>query len=317
VPALPSAGLRRWRRTRILATVAVRDEMRFLPGTIENLAAQFDGIVALDDGSTDGSAEFLAAHPAVIELVRVPAGRPNWDEPGNHRRVIEAAVRHGAEWIYAADADERVERDFRVRAERVIARGRPLGLTAYGVRFREMWTPKAYRCDGIWGRKAAARLFQVRPGMVLDDRALHVHKAPLDGMKPWLGYPIAALELYHLRMIDPANRAARRARYERLDPDRRWQPIGYAYLTDERGLRLRRISAARGYEPAYGSRSPTLRAGAPAQISHGPVDSVSTDPAPTTVPSATTSGRSPRASSVAPEQRITSSPMLKPPNGRG
>jgi hypothetical protein len=48
-------------------------------------------------------------------------------------------------------------------------------------------------------------------------------------------------------MLLPEDRAARRHRYELADPDRRWQRIGYEYLTDTRGLELRRIPARRGY----------------------------------------------------------------------
>ncbi len=48
-------------------------------------------------------------------------------------------------------------------------------------------------------------------------------------------------------MLRPEDREARRQRYERADPDRRWQRIGYEYLTDGRGLTLRRISPHRGF----------------------------------------------------------------------
>ena len=55
-------------------------------------------------------------------------------------------------------------------------------------------------------------------------------------------YPVADLEVYHLRMLEPADREARRRRYEALDPDAAFQPgLGYAYLTDEAGLRLRQV----------------------------------------------------------------------------
>jgi hypothetical protein len=47
----------------------------------------------------------------------------------------------------------------------------------------------------------------------------------------------------------PDDRRARRAKYERLDPDNRWQSIGYAYMTDEAGLRLETLPPGRDYEP--------------------------------------------------------------------
>ena len=54
---LPGTGAR---KTRLLALLAVRDGMRFLPGFLRNVAPQVDGIVALDDGSSDDSPELLA-----------------------------------------------------------------------------------------------------------------------------------------------------------------------------------------------------------------------------------------------------------------
>jgi glycosyltransferase involved in cell wall biosynthesis len=104
--------------------------MRFLPGSLANIARQVDGIVAIDDGSTDGSAALLATRPEVIELLRLPADRPAWDEIANHRRLVVVALRHGGEWLVCVDADERLEADFRARAERVIKRGRLFGYSA-------------------------------------------------------------------------------------------------------------------------------------------------------------------------------------------
>ena len=247
---VPSRGLRPpRRRVRLLALLQARNEIACLPGFVANLAPQVDGIVALDDGSTDGSAEYLASAPQVLELLRVPADRPAWDEVENHRALLAAALRHEADWALCVDADERVERDFRSRAERVIQRGRLLGLSAYQVPLRELWDASdAYRVDGIWGRKLVARLFRVRADHVVDTRPLHGVKAPLQSRRLGARLPVADLELYHLRMIRADDRRVRRERYEALDPEARWQPgLGYAYLTDETGLRLRRVPEARRF----------------------------------------------------------------------
>ena len=222
--------------------------MRFLPGLLRNLAPQVDGIVALDDGSRDGSDRLLAECPRVLQLLRNPSDRRDYDEPGGLRRLVAAALDHRADWIIVVDADERLERDFRVRAERVVRRGRRLGLRAFEVRVREVWDrPDRFRADGIWGLKWTPRLFRALPGQGYDERPLHGAKAPLQGRIFGI-FPIADLFIYHLRMLRREDREARRRRYETLDPLGRWQPDrGYAYLTDERGLRLRPVPIHRGY----------------------------------------------------------------------
>jgi hypothetical protein len=247
VPSGPD-WLPRPRRQRLVALLACRDESALLPGYLRNVAPHVDGIVALDDGSSDGSADLLAHSPHVLEVLRIPPDRPAWDEVGNYRRLVKAALATGATWAISLDADERVERRFRARAERVIARGRPFGFSAYAVRLRELWgAPDRFRADGVWGRKAPPRLFALRADHAFDERALHAAKVPLQARRGGR-VPLADLEVYHLRMIRPEDRRARRERYERLDPEARWQPReGYAYLTDETGLELRAVDPRRGY----------------------------------------------------------------------
>ena len=221
--------------------------MRHLPGFLRNVAPQVDGIVALDDGSSDGTADALEAHGSVLEVIRVPPDRPAWDEPGNHRALVTAALRHGADWLMSIDADERLEHEFRARAERVIARGRLLGYTAYACRLRELWDdPGQYRVDGLWGQKFMARLFRARADHEFDPSPLHGSKAPLQSRRRGR-IPGADLTVYHLGMLRAEDREARRRRYEVADPENRWQSIGYAYLTDPRGLTLERIPRRRSY----------------------------------------------------------------------
>ena len=237
-------------RPRVLALLVFHNEMRFLPGYFANVPAQVDGIVAVDDGSTDGSGEFVARQPGTLEIVRRAPRSPHvWDEPENKRLAIGAAVRHQPDWLIAIDADERLEKNFKDRARAEISRAEGGGIRALSVHFRELWNdPRHYRADGIWGAKRFARFFRHRDDPEIDPRALHGHWAPLNSRTDG-GFPAGDLYVYHLRMLDPEWRRARRERYERLDPQCRYQSIGYSYLTDETGLLLQPLPEGREYEP--------------------------------------------------------------------
>ena len=90
------------RPPRVLALLAFHDEIRYLPGWFRNVPPQVDGVVALDDGSTDGSGELASAQPSVLELIRRPPRSPHaWDEPENRRLLVEAAARHAPDWLVA------------------------------------------------------------------------------------------------------------------------------------------------------------------------------------------------------------------------
>ena len=233
----------------LICLLQFRDERAELGDWLTNVTAHVDGIVALDDGSTDGGAELLAAHPKTREILVNPPDRPGWDEPGNHRRLVESALQHDADWLLCLDADDRLEREFRARVEHVLER-RP-DYRAAGLNYREVWGRRdQWRCDGIWGGKSRAGLFKRMDHYVFDERPLHALKAPLNALTDGI-HPIVDADIYHLGMLTPERRAARRRRYETLDPDERYQPgIGYAYLTDETGLELCTIEPGREYWPA-------------------------------------------------------------------
>jgi hypothetical protein len=223
--------------------------MRFLPGFFANVAPHVDGIVCLDDQSVDGSAEFAARQPSVLDVLAVAPGEQQELEDGrNHRALTEAAWAHSADWLVGLDADERVERDFHQRAAREIRAAEAGEDDALWVWFRELWdAPDRFRSDGIWGQKRKACLFRSDPGHRFDDRRVHAHWASVP--PPRGDWPQADLFLYHLRMIEQDDRRRRFERYRRIDPDHIWQPIGYDYLLDERDAKLLPLPKGRGYVP--------------------------------------------------------------------
>ena len=218
----------------LVALLQARNEERRLRGWLASIAPAVDAIVALDDGSEDRTAEILHAHPKVVRVLCNPQGKP-WDERGNQVALVKAAREHG-DWALAVDADERVEAGFAARAGTLVADAAREGIDCFCFSLRELWGDRHhYRADGEWGRKTRYRLFRNDPAhRRFDPRPLHRFWMPME-----IAFNIEArgrhsgFNLYHLSMIEERDRMARVERYERLDPDHRYQSIGYRYLVDE------------------------------------------------------------------------------------
>lgn len=237
---------------RLIALLQFRNEMKYLPGWFENVLPQVDGIIALDDGSTDGSDTFARAQPRVLELLQNPPSLthvPAQNEVANQKALICAVTAHAPAWIVVVDADERLEDSFRARALIAIALAEARSVPALRIRYRELWDGyRQFRTDGIWRRKWRNHLFKWSADHVFDERALHNQWAPKSARFGY-AYPHVDIIKYHLRMVRAEDRAARVARYRVIDPQNRWQPAGYDYLSDEAGLKLQDIAQGRGYSP--------------------------------------------------------------------
>ena len=117
--------------------------------------------------------------------------------------------------LLGIDADERVERHFRLRAQGGIVRAERDGHAAVFLPYAELWDrPDQYRVDGIWGKKMRIGLFKFLPDHEVDPLPHHGTWAPLNHKSP-NGYPTCDARFYHLGMLDDEEREARRAR---LDP---------------------------------------------------------------------------------------------------
>jgi hypothetical protein len=213
-----------WSRRKIVAVFSYRYDQHLVPDLIANLDPVVDGWIAYDDRASDGIFS---------------------SEPRRRLALIAAAYEAGADWVLAMDPDERLENAVAGRIGRLISGSRQV---AWGFRCREMYTPASYRIDGAWGQKMQHRLFGAYHPDRYRSKDLHGAWFPDD-----IGFRLkdSGLNLYHLKMIEPKRRAARRDLYNRLDPDRRLQRIGYDYLADETGMIVEAVPAGREYFPAH------------------------------------------------------------------
>ncbi|MBZ9732883.1 hypothetical protein LB534_06410 [Mesorhizobium sp. CA18] len=213
-----------WSQRKIVAVFSYRYDQHLVPDLIANLEPVVDGWIAYDDRASEGLFS---------------------SEPQRRRALIAAAHEAGADWVLAMDPDERLEQAVAGRIGRLTSGSRRI---AWGFRCRELYTPASYRIDGRWGQKMQHRLFAAYPPDRYRSKELHGAWFPDD-----IGFRLedSGLNLYHLKMIEPKRRAARRDLYNCLDPDRRLQQIGYDYLADESGMVLEAVPAGREYVPAH------------------------------------------------------------------
>jgi hypothetical protein len=73
---------------RILGVFRVHNGADVLPRVLDALSGWCDDIYAIDDRSTDDSAEILHQHPAVTNLVRARSDLPRTRHRGIYRREI-------------------------------------------------------------------------------------------------------------------------------------------------------------------------------------------------------------------------------------
>jgi glycosyltransferase involved in cell wall biosynthesis len=243
-------------RLKLFCLIAVRDEERYLPGFLHHIREHVDGIVALDDGSTDRTAEILGREKRVVALLReARGGPPHAHESANRHRLLVEAARLKARWVLCADADERLELGFLRRLRDEAKSGERTGQHIRCLKVVNLWNaPDLYRGDGLCGPRWAPRMFRIPDAFTARAAGMH---------QPWYPpeldrAPTAHMDafLYHLRMIDRGERAARFAKFRSIDPDNTHQAIGYGHLIDETGLDLLPVLEARRYRDLAADGTP-------------------------------------------------------------
>ena len=106
---------------RLVAVCAMKDEEWLVERWLRRTSEFADGIVVLDDGSTDRTKDIVRACPKVVELMENPPGG-SWLVLKNRQRLLDAARRHGAEWVMVLDADEIMDARLADRLEDLIGR---------------------------------------------------------------------------------------------------------------------------------------------------------------------------------------------------
>lgn len=231
------------KKKHITAIMCVKNEEKYIKGFIEHIYPYIDSIVAVDDGSTDKTVEILKSFDKTKKILELPVhSSKDWNERENRLKVIELAKAINSDWVLCCDPDERFEENFLKKLRILTNTSRKV---CYNIHFRELWDKfNQYRADGIWDTKSKGILFPLSQNMTFNYRHNHHiswHYSEIEEIIP-LDY-----NLYHFKMIKEEDRKERQNLYKEIDPNNEMQSRGYDYLTEEKNLKLKKISFFKRY----------------------------------------------------------------------
>ena len=206
-------------RPLLAVLLPVRNGEEDLPGWFEAVRGLADVVLALDDGSTDGTRGLLREESLVRSIVAGPP-RPTsagWDDARNRQKLLEAADEVRPRWVLFLDADERIDPDDAAALRAFLDSDEADRGAAYAFLVHRMTGPEAFDRADLW----VHRLFAWRPGLLLPERRLHLVPVPVS--IPAGRWRQTSVRIRHLASLTPARRAARHQKYVEADPDHLFQ----------------------------------------------------------------------------------------------
>jgi glycosyltransferase involved in cell wall biosynthesis len=220
----------------LVCLLPARNAEEDLPEFLACVEQFCDAIVALDDGSTDGTGEILRAHPLVKTVLRNER-RENyrdWNDAENRNKLLAAAHRLDPEWIISLDADERLDaRD--ASSIRPFLETDGLPGCAFGFRHVPMKEDHSHfmpTYDWVY------RLFSTGPRQMFRPQKLHF--APIPTNIPQSRWFKTTLRIQHLGEMTAERRLDRFAKYLEADPKRTYQADYQRVLASPSRQQLRR-----------------------------------------------------------------------------
>jgi len=90
---------------RLIALANVKNEEWIIERWLKRSAEFSDGIIVLDDGSTDATLEKITSNNQVNKIIQNPPGQ-SYNMVANRNRLLNESRKYNPEWIFFLDADE-------------------------------------------------------------------------------------------------------------------------------------------------------------------------------------------------------------------
>lgn len=186
------------------------NESELLQGFFDNVSQYFDGIIMLDDGSTDGTYQ-LAKHEKI--LLKVRKKRTGFDDLVNRNILLNLASFIKSEWYCFMDFDERFDARFMTLGKLNLK-----GIDVVAFQFIHLWDEPALYNSEIYGLPNGIfrrlRMFRNvgRTQINTPKKKLHFTVTPL--RKNILESPIL---VHHLGLLSKSNRLRKYNFYQSED----------------------------------------------------------------------------------------------------
>lgn len=211
---------------KIIALIQVKNEINHLPFVLTHLDNYCDGIILLDDNSTDGSYEAAMSEKLLLKVQK--NNNEIFDDLALRNITLELAAFFNSDWLYFFDADERF--DHRFADLDSISNRKDIDAVCFFV--VHLWDHESlYRKDvpenknGILSRLRMFRNYGM--AQINSNRILHFPATPFKQNR--LNAPILIL---HHGNIKAENRRMKYDRYTKQDKDGKTQGYTFDYLLE-------------------------------------------------------------------------------------
>ncbi|MFA6295597.1 MAG: glycosyltransferase family 2 protein [Candidatus Paceibacterota bacterium] len=213
------------------------NERKWITEWLRNVEQFADGIIMLDDGSTDGGAELCISDKLLCPVIRIERNDPiEFRELLIRNMLIKESDKYTSKWIMFLDLDEKIHWNDTALIKKDMEEGiyDEFSILSYWV--YPIWnTPTTYRVTGdIPPPYTYWRTWKQHKGAIIRSaRDYHFGAHPyqmliIDG-NPNFG--VTKWRLLHYTNLDKENRIRRYHRYTTVDKDA--DPTTYLYLLDE------------------------------------------------------------------------------------
>lgn len=213
----------------IVASMIVKNEInRFLPLAVDHLLTFVDEVRVLDDGSDDGTYEWLAEKEGV-QVLRNP-GPSFFEHEGRARQnLLEWVFASGADYVLAIDADEFVGNPS-VITDVLATSTESVFLLSLVEAWKVNFGGISIRVDGLWGPRKVPILYRLPDRGTLrrgndqlwriQDRQLACGREPMAVVRAAGGAPLIGTQIFHFGWVRQSERQARAERYFEHDQGR-------------------------------------------------------------------------------------------------